>query len=92
MKPLAHKSQKGKGRDYFDLSAKLYTMLCSAATIFLYSRNLGFATPSEGSSIRGWILGVGLVIGSDCIWFFPLKNVKGNSDERFYANLARQLA
>ena len=36
-----HKSQKGKGKIIFDLSAKLYTVLLSAASIFLYSRDLG---------------------------------------------------
>ena len=36
-----HKSQKGKEKIIFDLSAKLYTILLFAASIFLYSRNLG---------------------------------------------------
>ena len=36
-----HKSQKGKGKTIFDLSAKLYTILFFAASIFLYSRDLG---------------------------------------------------
>ena len=41
MKPRPHKSQKGKGKIIFDLSAKLYTVLLFAASIFLYSRDLG---------------------------------------------------
>ena len=35
MKPWPHKSQKGKGKTIFDLSAKLYTILLFAASIFI---------------------------------------------------------
>ena len=83
-----HKSQKGKGKTIFDLSAKLYTMLLFAATIF-YTVGIWVATPSEGSSIKEWILGVGLVIEAIVFGFFSLKNVKETPDERFYANLAK---
>ena len=41
MKSWPHKSQKGKGKIIFDLSAKLYTILVFAASIFLYSRVFG---------------------------------------------------
>ena len=84
MKP----SQKGKGRTIFDLSAKLYTMLLFAATIF-YTVGIWVATPSERSGIKEWILGVGLVIEAIVFGFFSLKNVKETPDERFYANLAK---
>ena len=88
MKPWPHKSQKGKGKTIFDLSAKLYTMLLFAATIF-YTVGIWVATPSERSGIKEWILGVGLVIEVIVFGFFSLKNVKETPDERFYANLAK---
>ena len=88
MKQRPHKSQKGKGRTIFDLSAKLYTMLLFAATIF-YTVGIWVATPSERSGIKEWILGVGLVIEVIVFGFFSLKNVKETPDERFYANLAK---
>ena len=88
MKPWPPKSQKGKEKTIFDLSAKLYTMLLFAATIF-YTVGIWVATPSERSSIKEWILGVGLVIEAIVFGFFSLKNVKETPDERFYANLAK---
>ena len=88
MKPWPPKSQKGKEKNIFDLSAKLYTMLLFAATIF-YTVGIWVATPSEGASIKEWILGVGLVIEVIVFVFFSLKNVKETPDERFYANLAK---
>ena len=88
MKPRPHKSQKGKGKTIFDLSAKLYTVLIFAATI-LYTVGIWVATPSESSGIREWILGIGLVIEVILFVFFCLKNVKETPDERFYANLAK---
>ena len=88
MKPWPHKSQKGKGKTIFDLSAKLYTILLFAASIF-YTVGIWVATPSESSGIREWILGIGLVIEVIVFGFFSLKNVKETPDERFYANLAK---
>ena len=88
MKPWPSKSQKGKGKTIFDLSAKLYTMLLFAATIF-YTVGIWVATPSVRSGIKEWILGVGLVIEVIVFGFFSLKNVKETPDERFYANLAK---
>ena len=87
-KPRPHKSQKGKGKIIFDLSAKLYTILVFAASIF-YTVGLWVATPSVRSGIKEWILGVGLVIEVIVFGFFSLKNVKETPDERFYANLAK---
>ena len=83
-----HKSQKGKGKIIFDLSAKLYTVLLFAASIF-YTVGIWVATPSESSGIKEWILGIGLVIEVIVFGFFSLKNVKETPDERFYANLAK---
>ena len=83
-----HKSQKGKGKIIFDLSAKLYTILVFAASIF-YTVGLWVATPSVSSGIKEWILGIGLVIEVILFAFFCLKNVKETPDERFYANLAK---
>ena len=83
-----HKSQKGKGKTIFDLSAKLYTILLFAASIF-YTLGIWVATPSESSGIKEWILGIGLVIEVILFVFFCLKNVKETPDERFYANLAK---
>ena len=88
MKPWPGKSQKGKEKTIFDLSAKLYTMLLFAATIF-YTVGIWVATPSVRSGIKEWILGVGLVIEVIVFGFFSLKNVKETPDERFYANLAK---
>ena len=88
MKPWSHKSQKGKGKIIFDLSAKLYTILVFAASIF-YTVGFLVATPSESSGIREWILGIGLVIEVSVFGFFCFKNVKETPDERFYANLAK---
>lgn len=88
MKPWPHKSQKGKGKIIFDLSAKLYTILVFAASIF-YTLGIWVATPSESSGIKEWILGIGLVIEVIVFAFFCLKNVKETPDERFYANLAK---
>ena len=87
-KPRPHKSQKGKGKIIFDLSAKLYTILLFAASIF-YTLGIWVATPSESSGIKEWILGIGLVIEVILFAFFCLKNVKETPDERFYANLAK---
>ena len=83
-----HKSQKGKGKIIFDLSAKLYMILVFAASIF-YTVGLWVATPSVSSGIKEWILGMGLVIEVIAFGFFSLKNVKETPDERFYANLAK---
>lgn len=83
-----HKSQKGKRKIIFDLSAKLYTILVFAASIF-YTVGIWGATPSESSGIKEWILGIGLVIEVILFGFFSLKNVKETPDERFYANLAK---
>ena len=83
-----HKSQKGKGKTIFDLSAKLYTILLFAASIF-YTVGVWAVTPSESSGIKEWILGIGLVIEVIVFGFFSLKNVKETPDERFYANLAK---
>ena len=83
-----HKSQKGKGKIIFDLSAKLYTVLLFAASIF-YTVGIWVATPSVSSGIKEWILGIGLVIEVIVFSFFCLKNVKETPDERFYANLAK---
>ena len=83
-----HKSQKGKGKIIFDLSAKLYTILVFAASIF-YTVGIWVATPSVSSGIREWILGIILVIEVILFGFFSLKNVKETPDERFYANLAK---
>lgn len=83
-----HKSQKGKGKIIFNLSAKLYTILVSAASIF-YTVGIWVATPSVSSGIKEWILGIILVIEVIGFSFFSLKNVKETPDERFYANLAK---
>ena len=83
-----HKSQKGKGKIIFDLSAKLYTVLIFAASIF-YTVGIWVATPSVSSGIKEWILGIILVIEVIAFGFFSLKNVKETPDERFYANLAK---
>ena len=88
MKSWPHKSQKGKGKIIFDLSAKLYTILVFAASIF-YTVGIWVANPSESSGIKEWILGIGLVIEVIVFVFFSLKNVKETPDERFYANLAK---
>ncbi len=83
-----HKRQKGKGKIMFDLSAKFYTILVFAASIF-YTVGIWVATPSVSSGIKEWILGIGLVIEVIVFGFFSLKNVKETPDERFYANLAK---
>lgn len=83
-----HKSQKGKEKIIFDLSAKLYTILVFAASIF-YTVGIWVATPSVSSGIKEWILGIILVIEVILFGFFSLKNVKETPDERFYANLAK---
>ena len=88
MKPWPHKSQKGKGKIIFDLSAKLYTILLFAASIF-YTVGIWVATPSESSGIKEWILEIGIVIEVIVFGFFCLKNVKETPDERFYANSAK---
>ena len=88
MKSWPHKSQKGKGKIIFDLSAKLYTILLFAASIF-YTVGIWVATPSESSGIKEWILEIGIVIEVIVFGFFCLKNVKETPDERFYANLAK---
>ena len=88
MKPRPHKSQKGKGKIIFDLSAKLYTVLLFAASIF-YTVGIWVATPSVSSGIKEWILGIGLVIEVILFAFFCLKNVKETPDERFYTNLSK---
>lgn len=87
-KPRPHKSQKGKGKIIFDLSAKLYAILVFAASIF-YTVGIWISNPSESSGIKEWILGIGLVIEVIVFVFFSLKNVKETPDERFYANLAK---
>ena len=87
-KPRPHKSQKGKGKIIFDLSAKLYAILVFAASIF-YTVGIWVSNPSESSGIKEWILGIGLVIEVIVFVFFSLKNVKETPDERFYANLAK---
>ncbi len=87
-KPWPHKSQKSKGKTIFDLSAKLYTILFFAASIF-YTVGIWVATPSVSSGIKEWILGIGLAIEVIAFGFFSLKNVKETPDERFYANLAK---
>lgn len=83
-----HKSQKGKEKIIFDLSAKLYTILVFVASIF-YTVGIWVATPSVSSGIREWILGIILVIEVILFGLFSLKNVKETPDERFYANLAK---
>ena len=88
MKLWSHKNQKGKGKIIFDLSAKLYTVLLFAASIF-YTVGIWVGTPSVSSGIKEWILGIGLVIEVILFAFFCLKNVKETPDERFYANLAK---
>ena len=88
MKPRPHKSQKDKGKIIFDLSAKLYTILLFAASIF-YTVGVWAVTPSESSGIKEWILGIGLVIEVIVFAFFCLKNVKETPDERFYTNLSK---
>ena len=88
LKPRPHKSQKDKGKTIFDLSAKLYTVLLFAASIF-YTVGIWVATPSVSSGIKEWIMGIGLVIELILFVFFCLKNVKETPDERFYANLAK---
>ena len=88
MKPCPHKSQKGKGKTIFDLSAKLYTVLVFAASIF-YTVGIWVGTPSVSSGIKEWILGIGLVIEVILFAFFCLKNVKETPDERFYTNLSK---
>ena len=88
MKPRPHKIQKGMGKTIFDLSAKLYTILIFAASIF-YTVGIWVATPSVSSGIKEWIMGIGLVIELILFGFFCLKNVKETPDERFYANLAK---
>jgi len=74
-KPRPHKSQKGKEKIIFDLSAKLYAILVFAASIF-YTVGIWVANPSESSGIKEWILGIGLIIEVIVFVFFSLKNVK----------------
>ena len=69
MKPRPHKSQKEKGKIIFDLSAKLYTILLFAASIF-YTLGIWVATPSVSSGIKEWILGIILVIEVILFGFF----------------------
>ena len=88
MKPRPHKIQKGMGKTIFDLSAKLYTVLLFAASIF-YTVGIWVGTPSVSSGIKEWILGIGLVIEVILFAFFCLKNVKETPDERFYTNLSK---
>lgn len=88
MKPRPHKIQKDKEKIIFDLSAKLYTILVFAASIF-YTVGIWVATPSVSSGIKEWIMGIGLVIELILFGFFCLKNVKETPDERFYANLTK---
>ena len=88
MKPRPHKIQKGMGKTIFDLSAKLYTILLFAASIF-YTVGIWVETPSVSSGIKEWILGIILVIEVIGFAFFSLKNIKETPDERFYANLAK---
>ena len=83
-----HKSQKGKEKIIFDLSAKLYTILVFAASIF-YTVGIWVATPSVSSGIKEWILRISLVIEVIVFGFFCFKNVKETPDERFYTNLAK---
>lgn len=83
-----HKSQKGKEKIIFDLSAKLYTILVFAASIF-YTVGIWVATPSVSSGIKEWSFGIILVIEVILFGFFSLKNVKETPDERFYTNLAK---
>lgn len=78
MKPWPHKSQKGKGKIIFDLSAKLYTILLFAASIF-YTVGIWVATPSESSGIKEWILGIGIVIEVIVFGFFLFEKCQGNS-------------
>ena len=85
MKPW---QKKDKEKRNFDLSAKLYSLLVLAASIF-YTIGIWVSTPSEGSGIKEWILGIGLAIEAIVFCFFAFKNVKETPDERFYANLAK---
>ena len=85
MKPW---QKKDKEKRNFDLSAKLYSLLVLAASIF-YTVGIWVSTPSEGSGIKEWILGIGLAIEAIVFGFFSLKNIKETPDERFYANLAK---
>lgn len=85
MKPW---QKKDKEKRNFDLSAKLYSLLVLAASIF-YTVGIWVATPSEESGIKEWIFGIGLAIEAIVFGFFSLKNIKETPDERFYANLAK---
>ena len=80
--------KKDKEKRNFDLSAKLYSLLVLAASIF-YTVGIWVATPSEESGIKEWIFGISLAIEAIVFGFFSLKNVKETPDERFYANLAK---
>ena len=80
--------KKVKEKRNFDLSAKLYSLLVLAASIF-YTVGIWVATPSEESGIKEWIFGISLAIEAIVFGFFSLKNVKETPDERFYANLAK---